>query len=197
MPEPVPDGFATAQVIGQSAVAAGAPQYAGGERGDLWHGRINSAAGLEVTVRLDVRLPGRPGPGLEVPALSGSSTYDLFHGTKPYQDVGRCGRPAAPPVSMAERFSKIHCGRCIKPLPEKKNRKALNKGGWFWVCHIACSGMGSTDEWKCPTAADGERGCKCCCEPKQAAPGGKRKAGGQGHTSSKEKKRAASRTDGH
>jgi hypothetical protein len=48
VPLPLPDDFATAQVIGQSARAAGAPQCADGPRGDLWHGRINSegAAGL-------------------------------------------------------------------------------------------------------------------------------------------------------
>ncbi len=62
-------------------------------------------------------------------------------------------------VSMAERFVKPHCGRCMKPLPEsRKNSKALNKGAWYWVCPIACRGLDSTDVWKCPTAADGKRG---------------------------------------
>jgi hypothetical protein len=39
----VADDFPTVQVLAQSARAAGAPRSEGGERGDLWHGRINSA----------------------------------------------------------------------------------------------------------------------------------------------------------
>jgi hypothetical protein len=41
--------------------------------------------------------------------------------------------------------------------------------------------------WKCPTAAEGDSGCKCCCKSKQAALG-KRKAGGRGYTSPKKRK---------
>jgi hypothetical protein len=44
-PPEVPGDFGTAQVIGQSARAAGAPRSEGGERGDLWHARINSRSG--------------------------------------------------------------------------------------------------------------------------------------------------------
>jgi hypothetical protein len=39
----VADDFPTAQAIAQSARAAGAPRSEGGERGDLFHARINSA----------------------------------------------------------------------------------------------------------------------------------------------------------
>jgi hypothetical protein len=41
----VADDFPTAQVSAQSARAAGVPRSEGGERGDLWHARINSASG--------------------------------------------------------------------------------------------------------------------------------------------------------
>ncbi len=45
VPLQLPPEFATAQVIGQSARAAGAPRSKGGEGGDLWHGHINSRSG--------------------------------------------------------------------------------------------------------------------------------------------------------
>jgi hypothetical protein len=83
----------------------------------------------------------------------------------------------------------------MKPLADSnKNHKALNKGAWHWVCwtcdaELRARGVqDSMDVWMCPTAADGELGCKCCCKPKQAAPSGKRKAGGQGFSSSKLRK---------
>jgi hypothetical protein len=130
VPLQLPDGFATAQVIGQSARAAGAPRSEGGERGDLFHARINSRSGggaaeaepepaqprVEVTVRLDVRLPALPSKSnskakaLQVLSLGRSSAYRLFHPPHPYQGVGRGARQAAEPVSEEDRFSKIHCG---------------------------------------------------------------------------------------
>jgi hypothetical protein len=45
VPLPLPPAFGTAQVLGQSARAAGAPRSEGGERGDLFHARINSRSG--------------------------------------------------------------------------------------------------------------------------------------------------------
>jgi hypothetical protein len=39
----------------------------------------------------------------------------------------------------------------------------------------ACGGQDSKKLWDCPTAADGDSGCLSCCEPKQAAPSGKRR----------------------
>ncbi len=45
VPDPLPDGCATAQVIGQSARSAGAPQYADGPRGG---GRSGAASGAAV-----------------------------------------------------------------------------------------------------------------------------------------------------
>jgi hypothetical protein len=50
-----------------------------------------------------------------------------------YQGVGRGARPAAAPVSTAERFVKLHCGCCMKPLLEN-HFKAVNKGATYWVC---------------------------------------------------------------
>jgi hypothetical protein len=67
---------------------------------------------VEVTVRLDVRLPalGAGRQALQVPSLEGNSAYRIFHG------VGRGARQAAEPISEDNRFSKLHCGRCMKPL---------------------------------------------------------------------------------
>jgi hypothetical protein len=200
-PPELPPAFGTAQVIGQSARAAGAPRSEGGERGDLWHARINSRSGggaagaepaqqprVEVTVRLDVRLPALPGESkaLQVPSFEGNSAYSLFHRSgQTYQSVGRGARLAAEPVSEEYRFSKFHCGRCMKPLSESiKDAKALNKGATYWVCGVcdeelrACGGLDRKAVWKCPTAAEGGSGCKCCCKPKQAAPSYKRRKSG-------------------
>ncbi len=98
---PLSPAFGTAQVIGQSTRAAGAPRSSGGECGDLFHTRINSRSGggaagaepepaqqqqshMEVTVRLDVRLPALGGgrSALQVPKLS-ISAYSLFHISQP------------------------------------------------------------------------------------------------------------------
>ncbi len=197
MPLPLPPAFGTAQVIGQSARAAGAPRSEGGERGDLFHARINSRSGggaagagpepaqqprVVATVRLDVRLPALNNKALEVPALRAALRTGCSTSTQPYQGVGRGvgrgGRPAAEPVSMAERLSKLHCGCCMKPLSEKtvkvfKALKAVNKGATYWVCGVCyddLSGCGGeqVEEWLCPTAADGGDDCLCWCEPKQA-----------------------------
>jgi hypothetical protein len=57
----------------------------------------------------------------------------------------------------------------------------LNKGATYWVCGTcdeelrACGGLDRKAVWDCPTAAEGKRGCKCCCKPKQAARSGKRR----------------------
>ncbi len=137
-------------------------------------------------MRLDVRLPSNRQQLLQVPDID-TFAYGIFK-DKSYTGVGRGARPAAPPNSMAERFVKLHCGRCMRELPENsKGRKALNKGAWYWVCPSGCRGMDSTEEWRCPTAAEGKRGCKCCCPPKQAQLG-KRRAGGKGFTSSRQRK---------
>jgi hypothetical protein len=93
-PPLLPDDFGTAQVIGQLARAAGA----GGRRvpgHDLFHARINSrscggAAGaepaqqqphVEVTVRLDDRLPALPGKSkaLQVPSFARNSALRALH----------------------------------------------------------------------------------------------------------------------
>jgi hypothetical protein len=239
VPMQLPDGCATAQVVGQSARAAGAPRYEGGprgdlyhgrinprrvhgprppipataqyppahppqwsqtqtplrpapavdfaglreseggERGDLLHGRINGAAGLEVIVRLGVRLPalGAVRDTLEVPSLKGNYAYRLFHTTGAFQDVGRgTRRRAAEKVSEQERFSKLHCGHCMKALNSAINIKALNKGAWYWVCamcgmELRTCGVEEMDDWLCPTAAEGMSGCLCCCTPKQQSQG--------------------------
>jgi hypothetical protein len=50
---------------------------------------------------------------------------------------------------MAMRFVKLHCGRCMRELPERENSyasKALNKDAWYWVCPGGCRGMDSTEE---------------------------------------------------
>jgi hypothetical protein len=74
----------------------------------------------------------------------------------------------------------------MKPLSESAhNSKAVNEGATYWVCSPcdkklrARGEQDSTEVWKCPpkcpTAAKGERGCNCCCEPKRAAPSGKKR----------------------
>jgi hypothetical protein len=100
---------------------------------------------------------------------------DIFHNVlQPYQGVGRGARPATEPVSEEERFSKPHCGRCLRPVPESRNHKELNKDAWSWICNVcneelrACGRQDRKAVWDCPTAAEGLRGCMCCCEPKQA-----------------------------
>ncbi len=123
-------------------------------------------------------------PALEVPHLTDNFAYGIFRNVT-CQGVGD-GRPAAAPISKKDRFNKRHCGRCMKPLPEASNAtKALHKGAWYWACATRQAACASTEVWKCPTAAKGKRGCKCCCGPKQAAPSRKRKAGGKCLTSSK------------
>ncbi len=183
VPMQLPDGCATAQVIGQSARAAGAPQYPDGPRGDLCHGGINSGGGLEITVRVDMRLPALHRQCLPVPSFKGDFAYRLCNQARGFQGVGRGAHPSTPPVSMAERFSKLHCGRCMKQLPARHNavitqchNKAANEGAWYWVCHTgSCPQQDSTEAWKCPTAAEGGSGCKCCCPLKQAVNRRKRK----------------------
>jgi hypothetical protein len=71
---------------------------------------------VEVTVRLDVRLPAPAAARrrLPVPTLHTSSAYNLFHNTQSgpghsYHGVGRGARLAAAPISEADRFSKLHC----------------------------------------------------------------------------------------
>jgi hypothetical protein len=95
--------------------------------------------------------------------------------------VGRGARPAREQVSKEERFSKLHCGRCRKPLSQC-NFKAVNKGATYWVCCVcseelrASGGQDSTVVWDCPTAAKGKGGCKCCCAAakERQVSGGKR-----------------------
>ncbi len=167
---------------------------------EIFHARINSRSGggaagprtcaqrqqprVEVLVRLDVRLPGCRGAGraaLQVPSVR-SYAYDMLHIFKPHQGVGT-GMQDAEPISEADRFSKLHCGRCMKPLSESPIThlsKALNKDAWYWVCGIydeelrARGGQDSKAVWDCPTARDGGQGCKCCCKAKQAPPHSKR-----------------------
>jgi hypothetical protein len=216
-PPELPDDFGTAQVIGQSARAAGA----GGRRvpgNDLFHARINSRSGggaagpraqqqqprVEVTVRLDVWLPalGAARKALQVPSFMRNSAYRIFaaSGGATYQGVGGGARPAAELTSEADSFSKLHCGRCVKPLSESASThhsKAVNEGATYWVCGVcdeklrAC-GQDRKAVSHCPTAAEGGSGCKCCCKPKQA-PTSKRKAGGKGFSSPKMRKLKARR----
>ncbi len=133
------DDFGTAQVLGQSARAAGAPRSEGGERGDLWHARINSRSGggaagpepepaqqqqprVEVTVRLDVRLPGLPGKALQVPNLHNSFAYNVFHVHKDFQGVSRqAGRGAY------QRGGPLHQAS-LRPLPEAAVSPPLQGG---------------------------------------------------------------------
>jgi hypothetical protein len=100
--------------------------------------RSCGAAGLEVIVRLDMRLPALNRQCLPVPSFGRNSTYSIFHCTSDaessFQGVSRGARPAVAPISMVERFVKFHCGRCMKPLPENNKYMALNKGAWYWVC---------------------------------------------------------------
>jgi hypothetical protein len=148
---PLPDDFATAEVVAQSARAAGV----GGWRvpgNDLFHGRINSpVAGaqqqrrrVEVSVRLDVRLPGQKGVRDGVPtALRSSDAYSLFHG-KPYQGVGRSaggGRPrksrGTGPVSEEDLATVRHCARCREPLSgtSSQDQKEVINTVTFWTCN--------------------------------------------------------------
>jgi hypothetical protein len=190
VPMHLPDGCATAQVIGQSARAAGAPRYKDGPRGDLWHGRLNSeAAGLEVTVRLDMRLPfvGDARRQAHVPSTTTSYAYHIFH-VRPwpghsYTGAGRGARPAAGKVSEEDHFSRLHCGRCMKELSGKHRHKALNKGATYRICmecYFELRAAEDEEAWTrppaCPAAAAGESHCMCACEPKQTAKGKKRKS---------------------
>ncbi len=154
----------------------------------MYHVRINSeAAGLEVTVRLDMRLPfigaaARWGCPPSVPSIETSYAYHIFatRYTR-YTGVGRGARPAAGKVSEEDRFSKLHCGRCMKELFDSKHKhKALNKGATYRICmdcYFEQRGSGEQDSkvWECPSAAEGKSDCLCSCAPKQAAQGGKRR----------------------
>ncbi len=168
---------------------------------DLFHARINSRSGggaagadpaqqqlrVEVPVRLDGRLPALGGgrSALQVPKVSINSAYGVFHSGQAYQGVGRGARPAAEPISEGNRFSKLHCGRCMKPLSEgasTRHAKAVNEGATYWVywkCDEELRARGGQDSkaWRCPTALDGNSGCLCTSDkPKQAAPSFKRNA---------------------
>jgi hypothetical protein len=186
VPMQLPDGFATAQVIAQSARAAGAPRYKNGPRGDLYHGRINSEAdGLEVTVRLDMRLPfvGDARRQAHVPSTTTSYAYQIFRVGHSYSGAGRGARPGAGKISEEDRFSKLHCGRCMKELSGKHRHKALNKGATYricMVCYFELRAEQDEEAWTrppaCPSAAEGDSDCLCWCEPKQAAKGKRRKS---------------------
>jgi hypothetical protein len=137
-----------------------------------------------------------------VPSLNNPNfAYDIFHSvTQPYQGVGRGARPPVEPVSEKDRFSKLHCGRCMKPLSDSSRHKALNKSAWYKVCSEcdeelrARGGLDSMEVWKCPTTAEGGSGCKCCAvAKKQQVCGGKRKKGGKGFSSPKKRKWTAHR----
>jgi hypothetical protein len=45
-----------------------------------------------------------------------SVAYRLFHRPEWREGVGRGARPAAEKVSEEDRFSKLHCSRCVKRL---------------------------------------------------------------------------------
>jgi hypothetical protein len=97
----------------------------------------------------------------------------------------RRGHPLADKVSVEDRFSKLRCGCCMKPLSESTQQaKAVNKGATYWVCGVCAKELraDSKDVWDCPTAAEGKSGCLCWCAAakKQQMGGGKRKKGGQG-----------------
>jgi hypothetical protein len=165
VPMQLPDGCATAQVVGQSARAAGAPRYEDGPRGDLYHGRINS--------------PGVP--GLPVPSCENNYAYHLFHTWPPFQGVGRGARPAAPRVSEEERTAKPHCGRCMSAAVS--HHKAVNEGATYRICMDcyfewrASGEQDSKEVWECPSAAQGKSDCLCSCAPLlvQAAAGRKQR----------------------
>jgi hypothetical protein len=197
-PLQLPAAFGTAQVIGQSARAAGAPRSEGGEGGDLFHAHINSGSSsgggaawaepaqqqqprVEVTVRLYVRLPALSAARneLQVPSLEVNSMYRLFHSvTQPYQGVGRGARTAAEKISEEERISTLHCSCCLKPLSERerastttrRSTRALGAGSAPCATRSCARAEGRTARrWDFRTAAEGSSGCLCWCEPKQAA----------------------------
>jgi hypothetical protein len=172
------------------------PPPPSGERGDVFRARINSRSGggaagprtrvqqqprVEVTVRLDVRLPALSGKALQVPGLSNSFAYRTFHVHTTYQGVGRGARPAAEPISEANRFSKFHCGRCMKPLSEHPSLQSAQQGRQILDLRRMRRGAarvrraGQRAVWDCPTAAEGGSGCKCWCADakKQQVVGGK------------------------
>jgi hypothetical protein len=53
----------------------------------------------------------------------------------------------------------------MKPL-SKGNHKAVNEGATYWVCYgdSFCASLAVS---KCPTAAEGGSGCKCCADAKK------------------------------
>ncbi len=149
-------------------------------------------------MRLDVRLPARPGAALQVPSVDPPPfAYALLHRDETYQGVP--SRQAAPPISVAERFSKLHCGRCLKPLAALR-LKAENKGATYWVCgdcdkklrrRAAAGQRDSTEVWSCPSAAEGETESGCLCwspVAKKPQQGGVKRKGGKGYTSPKKEK---------
>jgi hypothetical protein len=142
----------------------------------------------------------RTAPALQAPRLPQlpnlhTFAYQLFHAdpNRPYLGKGRGSRPAAPPVSGAERLSKLHCGCCRTQLSERHlPLKAVNKGGaTYWVCGICATKLRARGvrEWKCPAAAKGKSGCRCWCADakKQQVCRGKRPKG-KGWTSRKQRK---------
>ncbi len=153
-PPELPDDFGTAQVIGQSARAAGAPRSKGGGRGDMFQARINSRSGggaagartrtqqqqpgVEVTVRQDVRLPGPPNKTLQVPTCTTTLRTQRFPRREPWQ-AGRGADQRGGPLQQASL--RPH-GMCDEELRAR-------------------GGQDSTEVWKCPTTAEGESGCMC------------------------------------
>ncbi len=70
------------------------------------------------------------------------------------------------PISNEDRFSKLQCGRCTKPL-SARHTKAGHAGATYWVCGEcddelrARGGQDRKAVWDCPTAAVGGSGFKC------------------------------------
>ncbi len=123
-------------------------------------------------MRLDALGGGRS--ALKVPMLSKNSAYNMFNTvpSQPYHGVGRGARSAVAPISEEDRFSKLHCGRCIKPLSESASThhsKAFNEGATYWVCgmcdeELRARGGQDSNAWRCQTAREGNSGGKCCCK---------------------------------
>jgi hypothetical protein len=112
---------------------------------------------------------------------SGAQAIDLCVQFVPhFPAVARRGpgaRPPVEPISEKDRFKKLHCGRCMKPLSESAhNSKEVNEGATYWVCSVcvkklqARGGQDSNSVWDCPTARDGDQGGACCTKAKEAAP---------------------------
>jgi hypothetical protein len=117
----------------------------GGDLWHLWHGRINSegAAGLEVTVRLAMRLPAQ-GPAryaLEVPALGNNFAYSLFHRScQTFQDVGRGAHPP-PPRLLVLLTSQSHGGEgkaafANRPIHRPRSKSGPRCGWARYICRL-------------------------------------------------------------